>query len=179
MSLQHMLLGLLDWKPLHGYALREWARNYGWLYPMTNANIYPTLRKLEQAGYVVHSEEIHSGRVRKVYEITEAGRNELQRWLADPDAPRLSVTDPVLLKLSLLRGEAIAAARPWLEKELAASRAEQAEMERHLERSGPSLSKYDRMVLTHGIRMARLRAEWLREALDELARDAAPGGAAA
>lgn len=179
MSLQHMLLGLLDWKPLHGYALREWARNYGWLYPMTNANIYPTLRKLENAGFVVHSEEIHSGRVRKVYEITEAGRSELQRWLSDPSAPRLSVTDPVLLKLSLLRGDAVSSARPWLEQELEASRAEESAMAKHLEQSGPSLSKYDRMVLAYGVKLARLRAEWLQEALDEIVRETAPGGAAA
>lgn len=164
---------------MHGYALREWARNYGWLYPMTNANIYPTLRKLESAGLVVHTQEIHSGRVRKVYEITEAGRAELQRWLTDPHSPRASVTDPVLLKLSLLRGDAVAAARPWLEAELAACQAEEAEMESHLERTGPSLSKYDRMVLGHGVKMARMRTEWLREALEEIVRDSAPGGAAA
>jgi DNA-binding PadR family transcriptional regulator len=179
MSLQHMLLGLLDWEPLHGYALREWAQNYGWLYPMTNANIYPTLRRLAEAGFVVHSEEIHSGRVRKVYEITEAGRDELQRWLADPNAPRASVSDPVLLKFSLLRGKAVAEARPWLEQELAASQSDQIEMERRLERTGPSLSKYDRLVLTHGLRLARMRTEWLREALAVLARETAPGGAAA
>ena len=52
MSLRHTLLALLDWMPLHGYALRDYARGYAWLHPMTNANIYPTLRTLEEEGFV-------------------------------------------------------------------------------------------------------------------------------
>ncbi len=175
MSLQHMLLGLLDWKPMHGYALREWARNYGWLYPMTNANIYPTLRKLEKSGFVVHAEEVHNGRVRKVYEITAEGQDELHRWLSDPSTARPSVTDPVLLKFSLLRGHAIAAARPWLEKELSDSHAHQEHTETVLRQRGPSMSKYDRMVLSHGLELARLRTAWLKEALEEIVRDTVPG----
>ena len=97
MSLQHTLLGLLDWVPLHGYRLREWARSYSWIYPMTNANIYPTLGKLEREGLIEHTAETHHGRKRKVYRATIKGRDELHRWLADGDMTRGSYMDPVLL----------------------------------------------------------------------------------
>ena len=76
MSLPHTLLGLLDRSPAHGYQLRELARGYSWIYPLSNANIYPALRKLELNHWVEHHEEPHGGRVRKVYHVTEAGRAE-------------------------------------------------------------------------------------------------------
>ena len=64
MSLRHTLLAILDWVPLHGYALRETAKTLSWLHPMTNANIYPTLRQLEADGFIKHRQEIVEGRLR-------------------------------------------------------------------------------------------------------------------
>jgi len=173
MSLQHLLMGLLDRKPLHGYALRDQARRYGWFYPMTNANIYPTLRRLEESGWILHAEEVHGGRVRKVYEITDQGRSELRRWLDDPKTPRMSVTDPALLKFSLLSRGSAARARTWLEDEMAASHDVASRVEGDLERPGAALSRYDRLALRYTLRMARLRSEWLREALDAVLGDTA------
>ena len=54
-------------------ALRALAKGYSWIYPMTNANIYPTLRTLEEEGFVEHHSEVHDGRLRKIYAITDAG----------------------------------------------------------------------------------------------------------
>jgi DNA-binding PadR family transcriptional regulator len=172
MSLRHTLLGILDWTPAHGYALREMARGYSWIYPMSNANIYPTLRALEDEGLVAHAEEVRDGRLRKIYQITPDGRGELQRWLADGTTQRGTFRDPTLLKLCLLRDGAHAGARAWIERELSSCTQLVEQAERFLKEGGAVLPKYTRMVAEHGLDLARVRARWLAMALDEVQSDA-------
>lgn len=73
-------LGLLQRKPLHGYRLKQQLElfmsscisvNYG--------AIYPLLKRLEERGYivVVAEEAGEAGCSRKIYQITEKGRD---RW---------------------------------------------------------------------------------------------------
>ncbi|NES74976.1 MULTISPECIES: PadR family transcriptional regulator [Okeania] len=73
-------LGLLQKKPLHGYRLKQQLElfmsscisiNYG--------AIYPLLKRLEERGYifVVTEEPGKAGCSRKIYQITEKGRD---RW---------------------------------------------------------------------------------------------------
>ena len=102
MAVKHTLLGLLSWKPMHGYRLRKVAQAYSWMYPMTNASVYPALHELERDGFIEHDSEVHTGRARKVYRITDVGRSELRRWLSmSPDADS-SIRDPLLLKVIII-----------------------------------------------------------------------------
>ena len=59
-------------------------------WPVNLAAIYPALRKLEEEGLVSHRlERSDEGRPdRKVYEITEAGREEMANW-ANAPGPRV------------------------------------------------------------------------------------------
>jgi DNA-binding PadR family transcriptional regulator len=168
MALRHTLLGLLDWIPLHGYALREKVRGYANIYPMTNASIYPMLRELESEGFVRHEEEICEGRLRKVYHITEAGRAELRRWLGDPTEQRGLYRDPVLLKVCLLRSGAFGDAAVWLGRELERCREAIDGTERLLKESGDRLPRYTRITTEHGLDLLRARAHWLARVLGEL-----------
>lgn len=171
MSLRHTLLALLDWVPLHGYALREFAKGYSWLHPMTNANIYPALRQLEEEGFVRHREEVHEGRLRKIYETTDAGAAELRRWLGDPTALQGTYRDPTLLKICFLREGALAPSRIWLREQLQGAQAVVDESERWIKDQGDVLPKYTRLVVEHGIALARLRTQWLAEVLEEVERE--------
>lgn len=171
MSLRHTLLGLLDWTPLHGYALREMARGFAWLHPMSNANIYPTLRELEDEGFVHHEEQVRDGRLRKVYAVTDAGRRELRRWLSDPTTPRGVYRDPVLLKVSLLRDGSYGPAAAWLESEIHDCDEVVESTRRFLADPGSPLPRYTRRVVEHGLELARVRGSWLREVRDALAEE--------
>ncbi|MGH0033392.1 MAG: PadR family transcriptional regulator [Myxococcota bacterium] len=168
MSLRHTLLGILDWVPSHGYALREMAKGYSWLYPMTNANIYPTLRQLESEGFVEHRDEVHDGRLRKIYNVTSDGRGELRRWLADPNQQQGTWRDPALLKICMLREGAADAARPWIEEHLEAARTSLDEAERYMKDEGQRLPTYTRLVAEHGRELLRLRVHWLSRVVDEI-----------
>lgn len=168
MSLRHTVLGILDWVPLHGYALRDLVRGYANIYPMTNASIYPTLRELEKDGLVRHEEEVRDGRLRKVYSITDAGRHELRRWLAEAGDQRGLYRDPVLLKISLLRDTALESAGGWLERELDRCRDSVEDTERFLKANGEQLPRYTRLTAEHGVELLRQRQQLLARVLDEI-----------
>ncbi|HYB47118.1 MAG TPA: helix-turn-helix transcriptional regulator [Streptosporangiaceae bacterium] len=74
-SLRLYLLRLLDEEPRHGYEIIRLLRDrFMGVYSPSPGTIYPRLARLEEEGLVTHDEV--DGR--KVYRITEAGREELR-----------------------------------------------------------------------------------------------------
>ncbi len=100
MSLRFAILGLLaHYGPQSGYDLKqrfEYGPNHIWSSDL--AHIYRTLDKLRQGHFVSVATDADSSRGRKVYSITNAGRDELQEWLME-DFALSPVRDPVLLRL--------------------------------------------------------------------------------
>jgi PadR family transcriptional regulator AphA len=93
------VLGLLAPGPRSGYDIKRsvdrtirhfWAASYG--------QIYPELRRLEQAGWIAGEDAGSGGRPRRVYRITPAGRRELADWLHGRET-RLELRDESLLRL--------------------------------------------------------------------------------
>ena len=93
------LLGLLGERPRSGYDLKRavdrtiryfWAASYG--------QIYPELKRLEAAGWVVGDEATSGGRARREYAITAEGRAALRGWLHGM-ATRIELRDESLLRL--------------------------------------------------------------------------------
>jgi DNA-binding PadR family transcriptional regulator len=94
-----VVLGLLAHAPMSGYDVKAvvdrstrffWAASYG--------QIYPELRRLEEAG-LIHGEDAPNGaRGRRVYELTDAGRQALEDWLHGPDTT-IEYRDESLLRL--------------------------------------------------------------------------------
>ncbi|MHB9023811.1 MAG: PadR family transcriptional regulator [Armatimonadota bacterium] len=86
MSLEHAILGFLQYAPSSGYALKEiFDLSVQHFWPADQSQIYRTLSRLEEQGWaekeVVEQEERPD---KKVYAITEEGRQELRRWLTTP-----------------------------------------------------------------------------------------------
>lgn len=85
MATRHVLLGLLDIKPMSGYDIRQnlsitldslWAASYG--------QIYPALHKLAEEG-LISGQNIATGqRERIVYSLTDKGRAAFHEWLSEP-----------------------------------------------------------------------------------------------
>ena len=77
------LLGLLEQAPGHGYDLmRRLQDRSGGLYQASAGTVYPVLQQLEDEGLVRSREEAG----KKVYEITQAGRDEVARERESVDA---------------------------------------------------------------------------------------------
>lgn len=173
MSLRHTLLALLDWMPLHGYALREAARGYSWLHPMTNANIYPALRELEREGFIEHRKEVVEGRLRKIYSTTPEGKAELARWIGGPEGESGVYRDPKLLRICLLRAESLPDARKWIQEDVDLIESSMAEAESFLRERAERIPKYTLMVAQHGVQLARARQAFLRDILASIEADIA------
>ena len=87
MTVKHALLGLLAQQPMHGYELKSaFEETVGTLWELNIGQIYNTLRLLERDGLVAFHGQEQEGRgpPRKIYTITEIGRQELAHWLSQP-----------------------------------------------------------------------------------------------
>src|SRR6478735_5973034 len=91
MSLRYAVLGLLARRPSTGYELTQtFDRSLSTSWHAGHSQIYPELAKLEAAGLISLVGE--GARRSKTYDITDAGRTELRRWLveAEPDRSQRS-----------------------------------------------------------------------------------------
>lgn len=91
-SLRLYLLALLDERSRHGYELiQALSEQFGGTYTPSAGTIYPRLAKLEEEGLVTKAAD---GR-KTVYEITAAGRAELESRRHELDDIENEVTDSV------------------------------------------------------------------------------------
>jgi len=101
MSLDAAILGFLGERPRTGYDLKTRCFDDAvkGLWSADQAQIYRTLERLQAAKLVTSARKRQSGRPdRKVYSLTDLGRETLSAWIAarlPPVAPR----DPFLLQL--------------------------------------------------------------------------------
>lgn len=81
MSIQIVLLGLLQEKSYHPYEMKKTIIENKWdhLFPVTDGNIYHAIRKLEKNDWVesVKEEQVNNRPNRTVYRITDEGRVQL------------------------------------------------------------------------------------------------------
>src|SRR5437016_14223203 len=81
-AVTRVVLGLLALGPRSGYDIKStvdrstrffWAASYG--------QIYPELRRLEKEGLIRGEHAPNGARGRRVYELTDSGRQALTDWL--------------------------------------------------------------------------------------------------
>jgi PadR family transcriptional regulator AphA len=91
MSLEYAILGFLNYKPLTGYDLKkifDTSVKHFWL--ADQSQIYRTLTRLtEQSWAEMEVVEQNDRPDRKVYHITETGREALHQWLLMPLRPHI------------------------------------------------------------------------------------------
>lgn len=111
-SVPHVLLGLLEEQPRHGYDLkREYDRRFATDRPVAVGQVYSTLGRLHRDRRVsVAGVEVADGPERTAYAITDDGVAELERWLREPEAPAPYLQSVLYGKvvLSLLSGRSAA-----------------------------------------------------------------------
>lgn len=107
-NLRLYLLALLEERPRHGYELiQALSERFGGTYSPSAGTIYPRLAKLEEDGLVTKRTD---GR-KTVYEITDAGRAELESRRHELDAIEDDVTDSVRRLAEGVRAEVDSAMR--------------------------------------------------------------------
>jgi DNA-binding PadR family transcriptional regulator len=94
------LLALLLPGPRHGYDLkRAYDDWFAGLRPLAFGQVYSTLSRLQRDGLVqIAHTESGDGPERVVYEVTPAGREQAQAWLAEPVEPGLPPAEELIRK---------------------------------------------------------------------------------
>ncbi len=86
MSLEHAILGFLNYRPFTGYDLKkvfDFSVRHFWT--ADQSQIYRTLNRLTEKGWAeMEKIEQENRPARKDYRITEPGREALQEWLITP-----------------------------------------------------------------------------------------------
>jgi PadR family transcriptional regulator AphA len=176
-SLEHAILGFLHYKPFSGYDLKkafDTSVNHFW--PADQSQIYRTLARLAEQGWaeveVVPQEDRPT---RKVYRITEAGQEELRRWLTSPlpfrDSRHASLIQ-VFFAGQLSDEEILAMFR----REAEPLRALLEHYDQIPQRSAPFIETvgspreafFWMLTLEYGIRMAQAALEWMESVIQRI-----------
>ncbi|WP_406271585.1 PadR family transcriptional regulator [Nocardia sp. NBC_00881] len=86
MALEHALLVSLTERAGSGYELaRRFDKSIGYFWSATHQQIYRVLKRMAESGWLNSESVTQEGRPdKKVYSVSEAGRTELARWIAEP-----------------------------------------------------------------------------------------------
>jgi DNA-binding PadR family transcriptional regulator len=116
--MRYPFLALLADGPAHGYELKlALEHRFGSVLPPLNAGqVYTTLGRLERDGLVRGSDVPEDARQKRVYELTDAGRDALADWVAAP-ATATRLRDEFFLKLVLAGLTGIADPRALIERQ--------------------------------------------------------------
>lgn len=99
-SSAYVVLGLLaTYGPATPYDLKRWVdASIGYFWSFPRAQLYVEPERLATLGLLTERRE-GSGRRRRVFSLTEAGRQALQKWIRASDSAQVELRDPGLLKL--------------------------------------------------------------------------------
>jgi PadR family transcriptional regulator, regulatory protein AphA len=174
MSLTHAILGLLQCTaPMTGYDLKtqHFDESIGYFWPADQAQVYRTLDKMAEEGWVESRIEVQEGRPnRKIYAITEAGYDELQRWLVERH-PVPSVREPFLIQTYFAGMLPNAVILDLLAERM---KAHQALLEEYQQVPLPPLDELTdqrehamaRLTLEFGLRYQQMQMEWIKLAME-------------
>jgi DNA-binding PadR family transcriptional regulator len=174
------VLGLLNESPMHGYELRKrLSATLGPLRAFSYGSLYPTLRRLSDAGWITEEAAIEasgamrSRRGKRVYQLTAEGKEHLADLLAEvgPDAfdddgfgARLALFAQTRsdVRMQILEGRR----RRVVEK--------QEGMRTSFARAGERFDRYTRELHEHGLDAVDREVRWLTELIESERSAAAP-----
>ena len=106
MSLKHGILGLINYGAMTGYELNAaFKESLSFFWKAHTSQIYRELNSMERLGWLT-SERIYQTEKpnKRLYSITVVGKEELNKWLSDPDADirdAMSVRSAFLIRVFL------------------------------------------------------------------------------
>jgi DNA-binding PadR family transcriptional regulator len=141
----YAVLGLIDvWGPCTPYDLKQaietTVENF---WPVPHTTFYVEPARLAEAGLLDVDQEEH-GRRKKLYSITEKGKQALAAWVAEPTAAPPQLRDELVLKVFLGADPG-----PLSEERIAWHRQKLAELEGYLElvRAGDGTPGIERSLI--------------------------------
>jgi len=126
LSTEIALLGFLRRQPMHGYEIHQQLSDttgLGLVWHLKQSQLYALLAKLEREGYVTTTIEYQDARPpRKIFELTEAGREAFQDWVQRPVPQGRKLRLEFLAKLYFAQLEGPEVALQLIDRQRAACR---------------------------------------------------------
>ncbi|MCC5816108.1 MAG: PadR family transcriptional regulator [Leptospira sp.] len=98
---QYALLGILSQCEMSGYEIKKFVEtSLGFFWNESFGQIYPTLKNMEEMGWVTSSEAVaeDSNKTKIVYKISKLGLKELKHWLEN-STTNIMIRNELLLKV--------------------------------------------------------------------------------
>ncbi len=166
---EYVVLALLALRPMHGYEMARYVESVRLndVCPIEQSQLYTYIRNVEERGLVSWTQERVGLRPpRKIYELNERGRADVDAWLRQPVLRMREARLDLLLKLYFLHLLDPAAERALLRNQLVACEAYLRDIRERVE----GATGFDVLVARSKLSAAEATLRWLGEYAWELER---------
>jgi len=173
MSLKYALLGLLSESPKYGYEIkRQFEGALGNVWSVSYGQLYPTLRRLSEQGWVTKRTEPGKKAAEKnIYSITDKGRRKLDEWLLNPVRSSYRVKDEFTLRFLFFRKIAPGQVLDYLRGYQKKTREQRESFRSTLQTLNPGMDFYLQGIIRKGIVHLEAEDRWLEEVMEAIAAD--------
>ena len=174
MSVKYAILGLLHYKDMHGYRIKEVIENeFGFMWSINYGQIYPNLKQLEKEGLVTKIDVAQKNVPdKKLYSITEKGKTAFAEWLGTAPERGMLIRDPFLLKFVFLSFGDERKSLEIIDEQILRYTADLSSR-RHRYSSKQSQTVNVRLMRELGISLNEMMLSWLERAKAEIEADIA------
>ena len=166
MSIKHTILGLLHYRDLHGYRIKEVIeQHFGHMWTINFGQIYPNLKKMLAEELITVREEVRIGEKgppRKLYSISEKGKSAFSEWLAISPEANMLLRDPFLMRFVFFGFGDPERAVEIIDDRILEYREQLQKREANLELWQRN-DIYVNMMAELGVRMNRMLLEWMED----------------
>ncbi|WP_322924430.1 PadR family transcriptional regulator [Paenibacillus campi] len=144
--LKYAILGLLYRQEYSGYDITsQFKREIGQFWSAKHSQIYPELRKLVDEGLIEFRTQIQGEKLeKKMYTITDHGRQQLLAWAAQPESLPETEKDEFMLKMYFIHTLSLEQARALFTDQLRQRRAKLADLQQRYEQLMPIFMAHKR-----------------------------------
>ncbi|HDQ72121.1 MAG TPA: PadR family transcriptional regulator [Chloroflexi bacterium] len=169
LNFRYFILGLLAEQPMSGYDIKLFLKSLDWLIASPSfGSVYPTLHSLlEDALVTVDVVENDDKPARKVYTITEAGRQALRAWIGQPlecDISLKTFLMRLMLAGNLSRDELVT----YLQKRRSQVKVHLDALEKIAGEHDEAVGLGKRLAFDFGLTAATTEIHWLTQTLEGL-----------
>lgn len=177
MSLKFALLGLVAERPKYGYEIkREFEGALGNVWSVSYGQLYPTLRRLSEQGWLTKKTEPGKKAAEKnIYSITDKGRRKLDEWLLKPVRSTYRVKDEFTLRFLFFSKVAPARVLEYLRGYQRETQEQQQSFRRTLEALPAGVDFYLQGIIRKGIAHLAAEDRWLQDVIEGIRSAGAAG----
>ncbi len=160
------VMGALDLQDSHGYRLVAFLQeNLSGICCLGRSQIYALLTRLEHEGLTVH-ERVEQTNLpsKKVFRLTQSGRNELLQWLTAPVPNLRDLRIEFLIKLFFARFRSQDAELVLLSKQLEVCKSKRSRL---IDVRSRASNRIDQEALEYRISMAQAACVWLESLIKQ------------